>query len=71
MYTLTEYHQHVYLMQRTWQFDELLFSFDLSSLFYQEMCFRLYPSVTMNCRILSEDIVLGGYLIPKEVKKIL
>jgi len=35
------------------------------------MCFRLYPSVTMNCRILSEDIVLGGYLIPKEVKKIL
>ena len=32
------------------------------------MCFRLYPLVTMNCRILSEDIVLNGYRIPKEVK---
>jgi len=28
----------------------------------------MYPSATMNCRILSEDIILDGYLIPKEVK---
>jgi len=26
---------------------------------------RLYPSATMNCRILSEDIILGEHLIPK------
>ena len=30
--------------------------------------FRLYPIATMNCRILSEDIVLDGYSIPKEVE---
>jgi len=38
------------------------------NLFYMWLCFRLYPLATMNCRILSEDIVLDGYLIPKEVK---
>jgi cytochrome P450 len=27
---------------------------------------RLFPTVTMNCRILENDAVLGGYLIPKQ-----
>jgi len=45
--------------------------FSCEVLSYRQLCFRLYPSATMNCRILSEDIVLDGYLIPKEVKILL
>jgi len=29
---------------------------------------RFYPSVTMNCRILDEDAVIGGFVIPKQVR---
>jgi len=29
---------------------------------------RIYPPVTMNCRILDEDTVIGGFVIPKQVR---
>ena len=32
---------------------------------------RLYPVVTMNCRVLDEDRIIGGYKIPKKVNILL
>ena len=31
------------------------------------LVFRLYPVVTMNVRVLDEDLVIDGYRIPKKV----